>query len=169
MQTGNFYPLLSPFSYTWRLWGRRKVHSPLPLYLCIKIPYYLSSPPISFQSFSGKKMSLFLSMTLRAYTAQGKLPPWDLALLLVSLVLFSSFLGALFLGGVWVIEQPWAFGDLNCFCFFLIYKNTKHSIPENQKLHLPLNTSKGHDFCSPIFSGFLSLLLMLLKTNEVFI
>lgn len=111
--TGNLYPSLSPFPYILRLWGRRQVHNPpLPFPLCIKIPYLPPPPPpISSHSFSGKKEPFPLCGP-ENILHRGNSPHLDLAPLLVSLVLFCALPGALFLGGVWVIDQPWAFGDL---------------------------------------------------------
>lgn len=85
------------------------MHNPPLLSLCIKIPYLPS--PLSFlpTPFLAKR-SLFLPVTLRTYCT-GEPAPSGPGPPLVSLVL-CSLLGALFLGGLWVIEQPWAFGDL---------------------------------------------------------
>lgn len=90
-------------------------HRPFPY--ALKSLSYPPPLPISSHSFSGRKEP-FPLCDLQNILHRGNCPHPDLAPLLVSLVLFCSFLGALFLGGVWVIEQPWAFGDLNCFFFF---------------------------------------------------
>lgn len=99
------------------------MHNSPPLSLCIKIPQLPSPLPISSHSFSGRKEP-FPLCDPQNILHRGNCPHPDLAPLLVSLVLFCSFLGALFLGGVWVIEQPWAFGDLNCFFFSFLFIKT---------------------------------------------
>lgn len=137
MQLEFLIPLF-PFPYILRLWGRRKVHNPPTPFPMHQNSLFTSLPPISSHSstFSDKEEPFALcdpqstlhrgiSPSRRGSTLGFSCPP------LLFLVLF-------FLGGVWVIEQPWAFGDLLTIYFSsFIYKNTKHSIPDNQKSHLP--------------------------------
>ena len=85
-------------------------HWPFPRLLCVKIPYLpFSTCPFLFTHFLAKR-SLFLPDP-KSILHKGSCPVWTCPHSCFSCPL-CSFAGALFLGGAWLIEQPWAFGDL---------------------------------------------------------
>lgn len=135
------WPLPFPFSFP----------SPYPFSYALK-SFTLFYLPISFHSFSGKKEPF--PPWPSEHTAQGKLPRPHMSPLLF---LLSSLLFC------WCSFSWWGVGDrtamgfwgpLTVFFFFPFIETLNIQFQKTKNCTFPLNTTKGHVFCSILFLFF---------------